>query len=170
MPAYKDTDEKVYQHTKMHACIACIRACIRACIHACTRACIRACIRACVRACIRACIRACTRACICACIAYEHKLHALPTLFQFTAASETRERRVHRHLLAYICTCCSICLPTQFTNTYSLTHAHVFFPQDLSRKSDAYIGKCKSNFVGTEFTLWDQGRNSQSQFPMKIAQ
>jgi hypothetical protein len=31
--------------------------------------------------------------------------------------------------------------------------------QDLSRKSDAYVGKCKSNFVGTEFTLWDSGSN-----------
>ena len=32
----------------------------------------------------------------------------------------------------------------------------------MSRKSDAYIGKCKSNFVGTEFTMWDSGGNPQT--------
>lgn len=31
--------------------------------------------------------------------------------------------------------------------------------KDLSRKSDSYIGKVKSNFVGTEFTIYDSGAN-----------
>ena len=41
---------------------------------------------------------------------------------------------------------------------FVLVHVGVW-AQDLSRKSDAYVGKCKSNFVGTEFTLWDSGNN-----------
>merc|ERR1712100_255607 len=31
--------------------------------------------------------------------------------------------------------------------------------KELKRKSESYIGKCKSNFVGTEFTMWDSGSN-----------
>ena len=31
--------------------------------------------------------------------------------------------------------------------------------KELKRKSESYIGKCKSNFVGTEFTIWDSGSN-----------
>mmetsp|Transcript_35519 Transcript_35519/g.111101 ORF Transcript_35519/g.111101 Transcript_35519/m.111101 type:complete len:446 (+) Transcript_35519:95-1432(+) len=31
--------------------------------------------------------------------------------------------------------------------------------KDLARKSDSYTGKVKSNFVGTEFTIYDNGKN-----------
>eukprot|EP00960_Hanusia_phi_P026164 746102-Hanusia_phi.AAC.4 len=31
--------------------------------------------------------------------------------------------------------------------------------KDLARKSDNYTGKVKSNFVGTEFTIYDNGKN-----------
>ena len=31
--------------------------------------------------------------------------------------------------------------------------------KDLERKSDNYLGKVRSNFLGTEFNVWDHGMN-----------
>jgi tubby and related proteins len=35
-------------------------------------------------------------------------------------------------------------------------------PQDMSRKSSSYLGKLRSNFLGTEFTIYDNGMNPNS--------
>lgn len=50
-------------------------------------------------------------------------------------------------------------MPGNKSSNYSITLSKV----DFERKSTIYLGKLRSNFIGTQFTLFDNGVNPKEQ-------
>jgi len=66
---------------------------------------------------------------------------------------------MHIYIHMYVCVCVCVSVFVSVSVSVSLFVCVVYIHVHV--QSGAYTGKCKSNFLGTEFTIWDQGGNPQ---------